>query len=1036
MDFIIAHAKDDARPFLEISIFGRRLLGLLDSGSSRTILGSLGWKFLEGVCPLELSDTTTCTVANGDSCEVLGRLAVPIRLCDRVKIVDVLVVPSLPHQIILGMDFWIQMGIVPDLFTDQWHFRQESNTEYPPIAAIQPRESLTKEQQKSLDEVIQEAFLKMGDRIGCTNMVEHVITTNSPPIKQRHYPISPAVQRQVNEELDQLLRDGIVEPSKSPWASPIVLVRKPTGNYRFCIDFRMVNQVTLRDSYPLPFVSATLDKLRDAKFLTTLDIKSAYFQIPLAEASRPITAFVVPNRGLYQFRRMPMGLHNACATWQRFIDRVIGVDLEQHCFAYLDDIIVCTPTYDKHLDVLREVLNRITAAGLTLNRDKCNFCQPELKYLGYVVNANGLLVDPEKIKAILQIPTPRNVKEVRRIIGLASWYRRFVPNFSTIVAPLCELTKKRKKFLWNESCAEALRAVKTMLVSAPIMTCPNYDLPFYVATDASDYGVAATLYQIYPEGEKVICYLSRSLTTNERKWSTTEKECVAVLFAVEKLRPYLEATHFVVVTDHYSLKWLNSIKDPVGRIARWAIRLQQYDFEIVHRKGKDNIVPDALSRAVPITAVEAPESYDRDKWYSAMKARVARDSLKYPLWRIQNDRLYKHVPGKYPILQKELENWKLVVPKPLRVEIIKNNHDPPTCGHTGIFKTTARVGERYYWPKMRNDIARYIRRCVTCLSTKPLQRRAAGLMLSAAPSTQRPWQVLSIDLVGPLPRSISGYCYIFSVQDIFSKYVLLFPLRAATANAVSKIIEDDVILVYGAPEKVILDNGVQFRSDQFRKVAGKYEIKLAFTALYHAQANSVERTHRVVKTMLSAYVNDNHRSWDRYLAKIACAIRSSRHEVTKLTPNFVMFGRELKLCGKEVAPLEDPGEDELDPAVRSVALREVFKEVVIRLKRASERSRHDYNLRHRDERFQVNQKVWRKNYRQSDAIRGITSKLAPKFLGPFTVKEVLSPWTYVLSDTNGRACGQWHAKDLKSHPPDEEEESDDEVPTAIARTSV
>lgn len=358
--------------------------------------------------------------------------------------------------------------------------------------------------------------------------------------------------------------------------------------------------MTVPDAYPIPFVSATLDKLRDARYLSTLDIKSAYCQIPVDKDSRPLTAFTVPSRGLFQFKRMPFGLTNAPAVWQCLIDRVVGVDLEKHVFVYLDDVIICTASFDEHISVLREIISRITKAGLTPNKDKCNFCKSELKYLGYVVNSSGLLVDPEKIEAILRIPSLKSVSDVRRVVGLASWYRRFVTNFSSLVSPLTRLTCKNAKFNWDSACEDAFVAIKECLVKSPVLSCPDFDKPFIVQCDASDFGLGAILSQIQDGVEHVICYLSRSLNKNERKYSTTEKECLAVLFAIEKLRPYIEGTHFTVITDHYCLKWLNNIKDPVGRIARWAIRLQQYDFEILHRKGKDNVVPDALSRSVPI----------------------------------------------------------------------------------------------------------------------------------------------------------------------------------------------------------------------------------------------------------------------------------------------------------------------------------------------------------------------------------------------------------------------------------------------------
>lgn len=1023
LDFVLAHAAGDQRPYLHVSILGKVFLGLLDSGASRTVVGGPGWQLLQTICTLRPSDQKVCTVANGQTCETIGTVLLPIRLRDRVILIDALVVPSLPHRIILGIDFWIRMEIIPNLYADEWFFCSDDKIDSMNFDGIQDFDSLAKNQRSQLNAVVDVAFSQMGNKLGCTHLVEHTIHTTSAPIKQRYYPISPAMQKIVNAELDDMLAKDVIEPSNSPWSSPIVLVKKSDNSWRFCVNYKKLNAVSTPDAYPIPYVSSILDKLRDAHFLTTLDIKSAYWQIPVAQQSRPLTAFTVPNRGLFQFKRMPFGLHSAPATWQRLIDAVLGVDLDNFIFVYLDDVIICTPTFEKHLEVLEKVLKRLLQAGLTLNRDKCIFCRSELRYLGYVVNGTGLSVDPEKVSAILNIPIPRNVSEIRRVVGLASWYRRFIPSFSTVVAPMTELTQKNRPFIWTERCDEALTTIKQHLISAPILTCPDFNRPFFVETDASDYGLGAILSQSYPEGDKVICYLSRSLTKSERKFSTTEKECLAVIFAVEKLRPYLEGTKFTVVTDHYSLKWLFNIKDPMGRIARWALRLQQYDFDIHHRSGKHHLVPDTLSRAFPVVEIlddnlRTVDNTIADKWYTKMTKQVTSFPRQYPLWRLEEGKLYRKIKTRYPDLNDN--EWLLVIPREQRKDVIRDNHDPPTSGHLGISKTIARVSQKFYWPKLRADVARYVRHCLTCLRTKPEQRPPVGQMLSSQPTISRPWELVSIDIIGPLPRSTSGFKYIFSVMDCFSKFLLLFPLRNATASSIVKWLEDHVILIFGGPKKVICDNGAQFRSSLFVNLMKKYHIKISYTANYHPQANPVERTHRVIKTMLSSYVGENHKKWDIFLAKIAYAIRSAQHDVTKVTPNFINFGRELRLIVTDGTTMPEEEGQQFNPQERSDALSKLFADVHKRLGEAYERSRKPYNLRHRNETFNLGQKVWKKNYVLSDATKNFTAKLAPKFNGPYKVTRIVSPWSYELSDQSGVSIGIWNAKDIKSHPPEDD----------------
>lgn len=1014
LDFILQNAKPDERPYLQVSIFGQNILGLLDTGATRTILGRKGWSLLSnlGIC-LDRSDPVVVKVANGSSVQSIGSCLIPVSLRGRTKLINMVVMPEFPHSLILGIDFFKEMGVIPNLRSGEWSFADEISA-LEAAVHLQRRDVLTLSEQAELQDVIERNRNIMGESLGCTNRSEHVIITESPPIKQRYYPVNPVMQRQIDLELDQMLKDGIVEPSNSGWASPIVLVKKKDGSYRFCVDYRKLNAVTLPDGYPLPYISNVLDKLRNAHYLSSVDIKSAYWQVPVAVESRKFTAFTVPNRGLFQFRRMPFGLRNSPATWQRLIDQVLGSDLEPYVFVYLDDIVIVTPTFEKHLSVLDEVFRRLKEANLTVSWDKCQFCRSELRYLGYVVDVNGLHADPEKVKAMLQLPCPKSVREVRRILGVFSWYRRFLPNFATLVAPITALVKKSVKFYWSQECEEAFTKVKELLVSAPVLQCPDYSLPFEVHTDASAYGVGAVLVQPHSDSERVVCYLSRSLSSQERNFSTTERECLAVLWAIEKLRPYLEGIRFTVVTDHYSLVWLQNLRDPTGRLARWAVRLQQYDFEIVHRKGKDHVVPDTLSRSLaPLDSVTIPVNDSppvQDKWYIQMIRKVQDHPLKYPAWRVEHSKLYKYV-FRRDGLSIVGDSWKLVIPKEQRKQILFQSHDIPTSGHMGIYKTFHRVAEKYYWPKLRSDVTRYVNGCSVCGAHKVEHKKPAGFMVPQ-PKTNKPWQLISTDLIGPFPRSTKGNQYVLVVTDYFSKFSLTFPLRKATAQVVTRHIEEDVFLVFGVPKVMLCDNGPQYRSTLFKKLADSYAVKIRYNANYHPQANPTERVNQTLKTMIASYVSENHRHWDQKLAKISCAMRTARHETIKYSPYFVNFGRSMVLKGTD-------HQDSIPNAPENVpsdhkTMQEVFREVSSRLEVASQQNQKTYNLRRRPEQFSVNQMVWKRNYVQSDASRYYSQKLAPKYIGPFMVKRKISPWTYELTDSQGNSKGIWHAKDLKA----------------------
>lgn len=1029
LDYILSQVEYDQRPYLEVTVFNTKMLGLLDSGASRTIVGIPGWKILEELgLKLNKTDMLSCTVANGASCQCIGSVTAPIRLMDKIKLIDILIVPDLQHTLILGLDFWKTMEIIPNLHRNEWKFDVGAINSSTADFVISKSE-LSPDQQRILDKFVQEKFELMKTSLGCTHLVEHEIITDSPPIKQRYYPVSPMVQKHIDEELQKMLDLGVIQKSNSSWSSPIILVPKKEGGYRFCVDFRKLNGVTKKDAYPLPYVSAILDRLKGAKYLSSLDIKTAYWQVPMKETSKEYTAFTIPGRGLYQFTRMPFGLCNAPAVWQRLMDKVIGADLEPYAFVYLDDIIVISSSFEDHINILDQIFTRLYNAGLTVSKDKCHFCKPELKYLGYIIDKKGLRVDPEKVQAILSIPTPSNIREVRCFMGMASWYRRFVPHFSTVIAPLCHLLKKSSKWHWTPQCDEAFNTIKEYLISAPILHCPDFTKPFVVQTDASAYGLGAVLSQEFPEGERVICYLSRSLTKSERQYSTTERECLGVLWALEKLRPYIEGAEFTVVTDHHSLVWLNNLKDPCGRLCRWAVRLQQYNFKVVHRKGKEHLVPDFLSRSVPVTdsiTVNHNRLFEdfegehvKDRWYCRLRRRIEENPATFAQWRIEDNKIYKYVKHKFPDLVSESDQWKLVVPKESRLSLLKDCHSRPTSAHPGILKTYQKLSQKYFWPKMQADVVRFVKNCEVCIAHKVVQNKPSGFM-GSRPVVSKPFQMISVDIVGPLPRSTKGYVYIFVVCDYFSKFVLTCPLRTATTASICKFLEDHVFLLFGVPQYIISDNGPQFKSADFKKLCEKYDSTVLYNALYHPQNNPTERVNRVIKTMLSMYVKENHRQWDVYLNSVTCAVRTLVHEVTRYTPYFLVFGREHVLSGKEFVSISIGEGVQYDRSEKIVNRKDSFKklydEVKTRLAHAYQRSSHQYNLRRRPVTYKVGQNVWRKNYALSSKVDYFAAKLSPKYIGPFKIKRKVGVCTYELADNFGNVKGIWHAKDLRLGP--------------------
>lgn len=1026
LDYMLSQADDGECPYVRVRIYDICMNGLLDSGANKVFINEYTMDTLQDMgVKLQNVHEMSCTVANNEKLNCLGFMLVPIKLKGKTVIFEAFVLSNLRHNLVLGTDFWIKMGIIPDLKKGEWYFSGDgSDRDNLCINSIQTADDLSSSEKKTLNKIIDRYFDSVKNiKLGCTNLIEHKITLNTTkPVKLKNYPVSHAIMRKIDEEITKMLELGVIEKSNSSYSSPVLMIPKKDNSLRFCVDLRKINEISEKWAYPLPNLNSIIDRLGNAKYLTTLDIQSAYWQIKMHEGSKQYTAFSIPGRGIFHFNRMPFGLTNAPATFQALVDKLLGPELEPYCFKYLDDIVIVTPDAETHFKILEEVLERLLSAGLTLNRDKCQFCRSELKFLGYVINRQGLHVDPEKVSAIVNMPRPVKPKEVRRILGMISFYRRFVPNLSTIITPLTNLTRKNAKFVWTSECEKAFQNIKNCLISPPILSCPNFNEEFIVECDASSYGLGAVISQHYNNQDHVICYLSRTLTKCEKKYTVTELECLSVIWAVEKARCYLEGTHFTVITDHYSLLWLHNLKNPQGRLGRWALRLQAYDFTIKHKPGKDHKVPDCLSRQIKPLEMSNVKVNSRklDKWYTKMRNDVISNPLKFPNWRVSGELLYKNT--KNNSMDRASYSWKTVVPKYDRNNILKIHHDDPlTGGHLGIFKTYNKINNNYFWPGMKSDIRKYVNACKVCCEHKPEQRMKAGMM-GEKPTIVRCWQYVASDLIGPLPRSSKGNQFILVYSDYFSKFSLFFPLRKATASKVSELIEQ-TFLIFGVPEFLKSDNGVQYTSKEFTALLKKYNVKSLKNPLYHPEPNFTERVNRVFKTMISCYVKENHKKWDQHLYELGCAYRTAKSEVTGMTPYYINFGSEMVVNGNEYGMERAKSECNLEKDVDNIEgnkienkvsrleeLRRVLKE---KLKTVHEKSKHRYNLRHRPVQFQIGDYVWKKEYNLSDSSKNFTAKLGKKYGGPFRVKRKLGINVYELEDDTGSSKGNWHIKDLK-----------------------
>lgn len=459
-----------------------------------------------------------------------------------------------------------------------------------------------------------------GDQLTFTTAVKHEIRTSSQnPIHVKSYRFPEIHKPEVAKQIDQMLNQGIIKPSMSPWSSPIWVVPKKLDasgerKWRVVIDYRKLNDVTVGDSYPLPQISEILDQLGQSKYFSTLDLASGFHQILMDEQDASKTAFSVPQ-GHYEFTRMPFGLKNAPATFQRLMNTALAGLQDIRCFVYLDDVVIYSHDLASHVENLELVFKRLREFNLKLQPDKCEFLRREVAYLGHVITEEGVKPNPGKVEAVTKFPTPKCPKDIKSFLGLVSYYRRFIPNFSKIAKPLTQLLKKDVQFLWENQQQVAFDELKYKLTSAPVLIYPDFSKPFTLTCDASNYAIGSVLSQGPKGQERPIAFASRTLNKSESNYNTTEKELLSILFGCKTFRPYLYGRKFNIITDHRPLTWLMNHKDPGSKLQRWRLKLSEYEYEITYRKGKLNAAADALSR-YPVNPIDNIDPMNIDDYIS------------------------------------------------------------------------------------------------------------------------------------------------------------------------------------------------------------------------------------------------------------------------------------------------------------------------------------------------------------------------------------------------------------------------------------
>ncbi len=737
----------------------------------------------------------------------------------------------------------------------------------------------------------------------------HLETTTEKPINQGPRRLHPTRMMQAQTEVDRMRDLDVIEASRSPWASPIVLIEKKDGGIRFCVDYRKLNEITVSDAYPLPRCDDLLGSLAGCSFFTALDMEAGYWQIPMSEESKSKTAFVTPF-GAWQFKVLPFGLKNAPAVFQRTMDAVLAGVKWVNCLVYIDDVLIYSKSFEEHLKAIEEVFSRLVQHNFKLKPSKCDVLKPELLFLGHLISAQGLKPNPKKVDAVERCPTPATVKEVESFLGLTGYFRKFVKDYALIAKPLYGL---KAEFTWNADCQQAFETLKLALCNPPLLAHPVATAPFILETDACDIGLGAVLLQIGEDGrEHPVEYASRLIRVHERNWPVREKEALAILWGCEHFEVWLLQQPFIVRTDHLSLQWLH--KAVGGRLERWAMRLQKFTYKVVAKRGKHNAAADFLSRS---GLDVAPEHTHSDEFTSEMvlatrtctmhKLREAqmddrplREMIVYlmtqrvPAISKSKIRRFQATAKEYKVDRSILRrNGKIVVPQSLRTEILTEVHEGTMAAHLSADKILPIIAERFWWPAMKADTRRYCEACLLCNRATPYASKRFGKLRPIVATG--PWHTVAMDLYGPLNDGIEDERYVLVMMDHFTKYVVLCALKDKRAATVARKVRKYLLCQFGVPKRIITDNGTEFKG-QFDELCEDVGIQHSMSLPYHQQANGlVERYMQLLNKMVKIVAHVAEAVWPRRLCTLAFAYNTSYHPTVQNTPFFLNFLRDPRL---------------------------------------------------------------------------------------------------------------------------------------------
>ncbi len=796
----------------------------------------------------------------------------------------------------------------------------------------------------------------------------------SPP-KGKLYSLSAPEREAMKKYISDSLASGFIRPSSSPAGAGFFFVGKKDGSLRPCIDYRGLNSITVKNTYPLPLMSSAFERLQGASIFTKLDLRNAYHLVRIREGDEWKTAFNTP-RGHFEYLVMPFRLSNSPAVFQALVNDVLRDMVDQFIYVYLDDILIFSSSLQEHVQHVRQVLQRLLENGLFVKAEKCDFHAQSVLFLGYIVSVEGMRVDPEKIKAVVEWPSPDSRKALQRFLGFANFYRRFIRNFSQLAAPLTALTSPRTTFRWSDTAEAVFTKLKGCFVSAPILITPDPSRQFVVEVDASEVGVGAVLSLRSPSDDKMhpCAFLSHRLSPAERNYDIGNRELLAVKLALEEWRHWLEGSGvpFIIWTDHKNLEYIKTAKRLNSRQARWALFFGRFDFTLSYRPGSKNIKPDSLSRI-----------FDRTERLSTPECILPETLFVSTLtWEVES-RVKTALEGVTPPAR--CPPNRLFVPEGLRSSVIQWGHCSNVACHPGVSRTRFLVKQRFWWPLMARDVHDFVLACSVCATGKSSNRPPDGL-LQPLPVPSRPWSHIALDFVTALPPS-QGHTVVLTVVDRFSKAAHFIPLpKLPSAKETALVVVDHVFRLHGLPIDVVSDRGPQFVSRFWREFCKLLGATVSLSSGFHPQSNGqTERANQDLERTLRCVVSKNPSSWSQQLSMVEYAHNTLPVSSTGLSPFECSVGYQPPIFPSLESEVAVPSAHAFVQRCHRTwtRARETLLQVGSRTKAKADRNRS------RPPVYVVGQKVWLST--KNIPIRSVSNKLAPKFIGPFAVTEIISP---------------------------------------------